>query len=66
MRLNDEIESRVVKQMNQLNVKEIDHERTISFPLRRSDKCKGHSIKGSARGETACEPVTFNYTVYIM
>ena len=33
---------------------DIDPEKTIGVPIRRSDKCHGHSIEGSAKGELNC------------
>mmetsp|Transcript_33948 Transcript_33948/g.81234 ORF Transcript_33948/g.81234 Transcript_33948/m.81234 type:complete len:460 (+) Transcript_33948:455-1834(+) len=33
---------------------DLNPDRTIGVPIRRSDKCHGHSIKGSARGELDC------------
>ncbi|KAL7540814.1 hypothetical protein ACHAXR_012682, partial [Thalassiosira sp. AJA248-18] len=32
--------------------------RTIGVPIRRSDKCKGHNITGSAGGELDCPPLS--------
>ena len=34
---------------------DLDPDRTIGVPIRRSDKCHGHDIKGSAAGEMACQ-----------
>ncbi|EJK57735.1 hypothetical protein THAOC_22191 [Thalassiosira oceanica] len=34
---------------------DLNPDRTIGVPIRRSDKCHGHSIKGSARGELDCK-----------
>jgi hypothetical protein len=33
---------------------DLDPEKTIGVPIRRSDKCHGHSIEGSAKGELDC------------
>ncbi|KAL3789123.1 hypothetical protein ACHAWO_012656 [Cyclotella atomus] len=33
---------------------DLDPDRTIGVPIRRSDKCHGHSIEGSAKGELDC------------
>ena len=33
---------------------DIDPDRTLGVPIRRSDKCHGHSIEGSANGELKC------------
>ena len=37
---------------------DLDPERTVSMPMRRGDKCKGHHMLGSAPGEDICLPVT--------
>lgn len=36
---------------------DLDPERTVGVPLRRSDKCFGHEIEGSAGGELDCPPL---------
>jgi hypothetical protein len=36
---------------------DLDPERTIGVPIRRSDKCQGHNIEGSAKGEMQCHPL---------
>lgn len=37
---------------------DLDPDKTIGVPIRRSDKCQGHSIEGSAAGEMKCQPLT--------
>ena len=34
---------------------DLNPERTVGVPIRRSDKCHGHSIEGSAKGELDCK-----------
>jgi len=36
---------------------DLDPERTVGVPIRRSDKCFGHKIAGSAGGELDCPPL---------
>ena len=36
---------------------DLDPDKTIGVPIRRSDKCTGHTIKGSAPGEMKCPPI---------
>mmetsp|Transcript_17425 Transcript_17425/g.27364 ORF Transcript_17425/g.27364 Transcript_17425/m.27364 type:complete len:210 (-) Transcript_17425:74-703(-) len=36
---------------------DLDPERTVGVPIRRSDKCFGHNISGSAGGELDCPPL---------
>jgi len=36
---------------------DLDPARTVGVPIRRSDKCKGHIIDGSAAGEQECPPL---------
>ncbi|KAL7539857.1 hypothetical protein ACHAXR_009672 [Thalassiosira sp. AJA248-18] len=38
---------------------DLNPERTVGVPLRRSDKCFGHNITGSALGELDCPPLSF-------
>ena len=35
----------------------LDPDRTVGVPIRRSDKCYGHNIAGSAAGELDCPPL---------
>jgi hypothetical protein len=48
--LRDEID----KRLRQALPADIDPDRTIGVPIRRSDKCYGHAIEGSAKGELDC------------
>mmetsp|Transcript_32001 Transcript_32001/g.69130 ORF Transcript_32001/g.69130 Transcript_32001/m.69130 type:complete len:418 (+) Transcript_32001:160-1413(+) len=36
---------------------DLDPMRTVGVPIRRSDKCHGHTLKGSAAGELDCPPL---------
>mmetsp|Transcript_17368 Transcript_17368/g.37497 ORF Transcript_17368/g.37497 Transcript_17368/m.37497 type:complete len:206 (-) Transcript_17368:497-1114(-) len=36
---------------------DLDPARTVGVPIRRSDKCTGHSLEGSAAGELECPPL---------
>lgn len=36
---------------------DLDPDKTVGVPIRRSDKCKGHDIAGSAGGEMKCHPL---------
>ena len=36
---------------------DLNPERTLGVPIRRSDKCIGHNVTGSARGELDCPPL---------
>ena len=36
---------------------DINPDRTVGIPIRRSDKCHGHNITGSALGELECPPL---------
>ncbi|KAL3822393.1 hypothetical protein ACHAXA_010871 [Cyclostephanos tholiformis] len=36
---------------------DLNPDRTIGVPIRRSDKCHGHNITGSAKGELNCPPL---------
>ena len=51
--LRKEIHERLQKSIPE----ELDPDRTIGVPIRRSDKCSGHDLKGSAGGEMACHPI---------
>ena len=48
-----EIDSRLRKSLPP----DLNPDRTIGVPIRRSDKCHGHSIAGSAKGELDCPPL---------
>lgn len=48
--LRKEIDARLQRSLP----RDLDPERTIGVPIRRSDKCHGHSIEGSAKGELDC------------
>mmetsp|Transcript_29423 Transcript_29423/g.48276 ORF Transcript_29423/g.48276 Transcript_29423/m.48276 type:complete len:292 (-) Transcript_29423:61-936(-) len=37
---------------------DLNPERTVGVPIRRSDKCLGHNISGSAGGELDCPPLS--------
>jgi hypothetical protein len=49
--LRQEIHERLQKSIPE----DLDPDKTIGVPIRRSDKCKGHDIKGSASGEMDCQ-----------
>jgi hypothetical protein len=49
--LRDEIHRRLQKSIPS----DLDPDRTIGVPIRRSDKCRDHDIEGSAAGEMACQ-----------
>jgi hypothetical protein len=49
--LRREIHERLQKSI----LEDLDPDKTIGVPIRRSDKCKGHNIKGSASGEMDCQ-----------
>ena len=51
--LRDEID----KRLRQSLPADINPDRTIGVPIRRSDKCHGHTIEGSAKGELDCPPL---------
>lgn len=51
--LRDEIDKRLRKSIPP----DLDPDKTIGVPIRRSDKCKGHKLTGSARGEMKCHPL---------
>ena len=36
---------------------DLDPAKTVGVPIRRSDKCKGHALEGSAAGELDCPPL---------
>ena len=52
--LRDEIHTRLQKSIPG----DLDPDKTVGVPIRRSDKCRGHSIEGSAQGEMKCQPLT--------
>ena len=37
---------------------DLNPDRTVGIPIRRSDKCHGHNITGSAKGELECPPLS--------
>jgi hypothetical protein len=37
--------------------RDLNPDRTVGIPIRRSDKCHGHNITGSAKGELECPPL---------
>ena len=37
---------------------DLNPDRTVGVPIRRSDKCHGHNITGSAKGELDCPPLS--------
>ncbi|KAL9189901.1 hypothetical protein ACHAXT_009576 [Thalassiosira profunda] len=37
---------------------DLDPDRTVGVPIRRSDKCHGHNVTGSAKGELDCPPLS--------
>eukprot|EP00986_Skeletonema_menzelii_P011052 scaffold5559_cov158-Skeletonema_menzelii.AAC.4 len=51
------IREQIDKRLRQSLPADIDPDRTIGVPIRRSDKCKGHNITGSAGGELDCPPL---------
>lgn len=51
--LRNEINERLQKSIPA----DLDPDRTIGVPIRRSDKCSGHDLKGSAGGEMTCHPL---------
>ena len=51
--LRNEIHKRLQKSIPA----DLDPDRTIGVPIRRSDKCNGHTLEGSAPGEMACHPL---------
>ena len=52
--LRDEIHTRLQKSIPF----DLDPDKTVGVPIRRSDKCEGHTIEGSAGGEMKCQPLT--------
>lgn len=53
--LRDEIDRRIRASIPP----DLDPMRTVGVPIRRSDKCHGHKLAGSAKGELDCPPLTF-------
>ena len=51
--LRDEMDARLRRSLPL----DLNPDRTIGVPIRRSDKCHGHSIAGSAKGELDCPPL---------
>ena len=51
--LRTEIEKRLMASIP----KDLNPSRTIGVPIRRSDKCQGHKVEGSAPGELDCPPL---------
>ena len=52
--LRDEIDKRLQASIPA----DLDPNQTVGVILRRSDKCRGHNIKGSAAGEMNCKPIS--------
>ena len=52
--LRDEIHQR----LQQSIPSDLDPDKTVGVPIRRSDKCINHTISGSAGGEMKCQPLT--------
>ena len=52
--LQKEIDGRIRKSIPS----DLNPERTIGVPIRRSDKCMGHNVTGSAAGELECPPLS--------
>ena len=48
--LRDEIDKRLRASIPA----DLNPDKTVGVPIRRSDKCTGHDIEGSARGEMVC------------
>jgi len=54
-RLNEKMQERVNSNLKDVLAKnKIDPDRTAVMPIRGSDKCHGHGIEGSAKGEDDC------------
>jgi len=54
-RLNEKMQERVNSNLKDVLAKnKIDPDRTAVMPIRGSDKCHGHDIEGSAKGEDDC------------
>ena len=51
--LRDEIGKRITRSIPA----DLNPERTVGVPIRRSDKCFGHNVTGSALGELDCPPL---------
>jgi hypothetical protein len=51
--LREEIHARLQQSIPE----DLDPDKTVGVPIRRSDKCKGHEIVGSAGGEMKCHPL---------
>ena len=57
LRPNAKIRQQIDKRLRQSLPDDIDPDRTIGVPIRRSDKCYGHTLEGSAGGELDCPPL---------
>ena len=51
--LREQIDERIRKSIPE----DLNPERTVGVPIRRSDKCFGHNVTGSAAGELDCPPL---------
>eukprot|EP00581_Thalassiosira_minuscula_P012214 CAMPEP_0183715984 /NCGR_PEP_ID=MMETSP0737-20130205/10028_1 /TAXON_ID=385413 /ORGANISM="Thalassiosira miniscula, Strain CCMP1093" /LENGTH=438 /DNA_ID=CAMNT_0025945177 /DNA_START=108 /DNA_END=1421 /DNA_ORIENTATION=+ len=51
--LREEINQRLMRSIPS----DLNPDRTIGVPIRRSDKCRGHNVEGSAGGEMECPPL---------
>jgi hypothetical protein len=54
LRPNPQLRDEIDKRLRRSLPVDIDPDRTIGVPIRRSDKCFGHTIEGSAKGELHC------------
>ncbi len=57
LRPKDHIRKQIDQRLRQSLPADIDPDRTIGVPIRRSDKCYGHTLEGSAKGELHCPPL---------
>lgn len=57
LRPKDHIRKQIDKRLRKSLPADIDPDRTVGVPIRRSDKCYGHTIEGSAGGELHCPPL---------
>ncbi len=51
------LRNEIDKRIRQSIPLDLNPDRTVSIPIRRSDKCHGHNITGSAAGELECPPL---------
>jgi hypothetical protein len=51
------LRNEIDKRIRQSIPLDLNPERTVGVPIRRSDKCHGHNITGSAAGELECPPL---------